>query len=183
MEDVAAHIIAQAQGGDHAAFRTIAQTYSPRLQSVIRRLIRDYETEQDILQDVLTKAYIQLPRFRGDSSLGTWLHRIAYTTCLNHLRSVRRAPQHEVINEEEVAVLSPSMFDEMDGELIRSVLQSELEKLSPLYAVVVDLFYIQELRYEDIVRVTGMPMGTVKARLSRARNMLRDAVLSKLGEK
>jgi DNA-directed RNA polymerase specialized sigma24 family protein len=87
-----------------------------------------------------------------------------------------------VINEEEVAVFSASMFDEMDGELIRSVLQSELEKLSPLYAVVVDLFYIQELRYEDIVRVTGMPMGTVKARLSRARNMLRDAVLSKLGE-
>ena len=181
MQDVSSNILSAARDGDHGAFRVIVHTYSPRLHSVIRRLIRDVDTERDMLQEVFTKAYLQLPGFRGDSSLGTWLHRIAYTTCLNHLRSVQRAPRHEELNEDEFVTVSPTLFDDLDGDLIRQVLREELENLSPLYAVVIDLFYVQECTYDDIARITGLPLGTVKARLNRGRTALRDAVMKRLG--
>ncbi|MFM7775034.1 MAG: RNA polymerase sigma factor [Candidatus Kapaibacterium sp.] len=181
MHDVPSNILTAAQDGDHGAFRVIVHTYSPRLHAVIRRMIRDTDTERDILQEVFTKAFLQLPRFRGDASLGTWLHRIAYTTSLNHLRSIQRAPRHEELNEEEFVSVHATLFDDMDGEHIRTVLREQVENLPPVYAVVIDLFYVQECKYEQIATITGAPIGTVKARLNRGRKMLRDAVMSKLG--
>ena len=73
------------------------------------------------------------------------------------------------------------MFDELDAEQIQLVLREVMDNLSPLYAVVIDLFYVQECSYEEIARITNAPMGTVKARLNRGRKVMRDAVMAKLG--
>ena len=89
----------------------------------------------------------------------------------------------EPLDEESDAVwMEPEIFDDLDRETIETVLREELERMAPTYAAVLDLFYVKDCSYAEIVRVTGMPLGTVKTRLNRGRALLKDALLQRLPE-
>ncbi len=85
-------MIAQARRGDHGAFTALVAHYDDRLRALAFHVLGDPDATRDALQDAYVKAYVGLPGFRGESEIGTWLHRIVYTTCLNHLRSTSRRP-------------------------------------------------------------------------------------------
>ena len=91
--EVADTVIAAARRGDHQAFTALVSHYDDRLRALAFRLLHDPEATRDALQDAYVKAYVGLSGFRGESEVGTWLHRIVYTTCLNHLRSTARRPR------------------------------------------------------------------------------------------
>ena len=88
-DDVGARLLAAACRGEHSAFVAIRRHYDRRLRLVAYRLLRDRELVDDALQDVALKAFAALPQFRGEASVGTWLHRITHTTCLDYLRRSR----------------------------------------------------------------------------------------------
>lgn len=162
-------------------FRDFVDTYRVKAFSMARRMLKNDEDARDAVQESFVRAFRNMHRFRGDASIGTWFYRIVYTTCLNILRSQHRIPLHESLNENEPSVwIEPEIFDTIDKDTIESVLREEMSAMPALYAVVIDLFYVQECSYEQIVRVTGMPLGTVKTRLNRGRLMLRDAIRLRL---
>src|SRR5450759_1948163 len=88
-----AHVGDAARRGNHQAFTALVSHYDDRLRALAYHLLHDPEATRDALQDAYVKAYVGLSGFRGESELGTWLHRIVYTTCLNHLRSIARRPR------------------------------------------------------------------------------------------
>jgi RNA polymerase sigma-70 factor, ECF subfamily len=85
-------VLDRARSGDQEAFTALVRHYDPGLRGLAFRLLGDRERMDDALQETYVKAFRALPRFRGDSALGTWLYRIAYNACLDELERSRRAP-------------------------------------------------------------------------------------------
>lgn len=162
------------------AFSTLVTTYKDRALSLALRLLKDRDDAEDALQEAFVKAYQGMAAFRGEAQTGTWFFRIVYNTCLNVLKKRRRQPVHDVLDEDIASVWTePAVFDTIDRAVLEDVLREELECMPPLYAAVMDLFYVQECSYEQICRITAMPLGTVKTRLNRGRSLLRAAVLAR----
>src|SRR5690242_19169631 len=82
--------VIKAQSGDHSAYERLYHVYKHRVLSVCLRIVRQREEAEDLLQQVFLQAYLKLYQFRGDSSIGTWLHGIALNECFQHLRKERR---------------------------------------------------------------------------------------------
>lgn len=176
-------IIERAASGDGAAVRDIVEAFQQRAMSLALRMLKDQSTAEDAVQESFIRMYRSLANFRYDSQFSTWFYRIVYTTCLNVLRAQRRMPLMDPLDEETTpSWIEPEVFDQLDRSLIESVLMEEFANMSPTYAAVMDLFYVKECSYEEIVRVTGMPLGTVKTRLNRGRAALRDALLKRIPE-
>lgn len=176
-------IIERAASGDGAAVRDIVEAFQQRALSLALRMLKDRSSAEDAVQESFIRMYRSLSNFRYDSQFSTWFYRIVYTTCLNVLRAQRRMPLMDPLDEETAPVwIEPEVFDHLDRSLIESVLMEEFANMSPTYAAVMDLFYVKECSYEEIVRVTGMPLGTVKTRLNRGRAVLRDALVKRIPE-
>lgn len=174
-------IIERAASGDGAAVRDIVEAFQQRALSLALRMLKDRSSAEDAVQESFIRMYRSLSNFRYDSQFSTWFYRIVYTTCLNVLRAQRRMPLMDPLDEETAPVwIEPEVFDHLDRTLIESVLMEEFANMSPTYAAVMDLFYVKECSYEEIVRVTGMPLGTVKTRLNRGRAVLRDALVKRI---
>ncbi len=181
--DADREVVERVLGGEQDAFRLLVEAYQKKAFGLAVQMLKDDVAARDAVQEAFVRAYRGLSSFKGNSTFATWFYRIVYTTCLNVLRSQRRMPVMEQLDEESEAVwIEPEIFDEMDRETIESVLQEELERMSPTYAAVLDLFYVKDCSYAEIVRVTGTPLGTVKTRLNRGRTLLKEALLQRLPE-
>ncbi len=150
------------------------------------RMLRDRRDAEEALQDAFVRAFKALPRFQGRSSFSTWLYRIVFNVCSSALerRSLGTVSLSAETEEGAAAIQLPSAELSPDLQLesseVQKVILEEIEKLPEVYGTTFTLFVIQELSYEEIVEVVGVPLGTVKARLFRARMMLRDAVARRL---
>ncbi|MCX6139865.1 MAG: sigma-70 family RNA polymerase sigma factor [Candidatus Kapabacteria bacterium] len=173
-------IIDRVLSGDQQAFALLVAAYQQKALSLAERLLQNRYEAEDLVQDAFVKAYTSLASFRGGSSFATWFYRIVYTTCLNALQKQRRMPREELLDGESALTwIEPKIFDEIDNNVIERVLREEMGLMPPLYAVVMELFYGEECSYEQIVKITGMPIGTVKTRLNRGRLLLRTALLKR----
>jgi RNA polymerase sigma-70 factor, ECF subfamily len=168
-------LVAAAKDGDSEAFMVILDVHDRMLRSIAFRILGDRDQMDDVLQDVALKAFVGLPKFRGDSSLATWLYRIAYTTCLNRLRGVRRTvslPDPEEEDEHRLhSVLSSA--DNADAVIRRVELAAALASLTPQQRAVVALVLEGGLDHHTAAEVLGIPMGTLASRLAAARTALR----------
>jgi RNA polymerase sigma-70 factor (ECF subfamily) len=173
--DIDALVVGRARQGDRAAFAGIVRHYDARLRALAYRLVRDRDRMDDVLQEVYVKAYRGLPRFKGDSALGTWLYRITYNACLDDLR--RRPAVAAVPYEPDAAaaVVDPGIGP-ADVAALRHDLAVALDRLPPDQRAAVMLVDAYGLDYADAAGVLGVRVGTVASRLSRARAALRDAL-------
>jgi RNA polymerase sigma-70 factor, ECF subfamily len=168
--------LAAATGGDRAAFVAIVDRYDERLRSLAYHMVRDREATRDVLQDAYVKAYLGLPGFREDADLGTWLYRIVYTTCLNHLRSVSRRPQATGDDPRPVLERRGGRGDpigEVDASLDFAEVLRSLPAEQRAAVVLVDAW---GLGFARAAEVLGVPQGTVASRVATARNKLRPAL-------
>ena len=181
--DADREVVERVLGGERDAFRHLVEAYQRKAFGLAVQMLKDDAAARDAVQEAFVRCYRGLKTFKGNSTFATWFYRIVYTTCLNVLRAQRRAPVMEQLDEEsDAGWIEPEVFDDLDRETIELVLQEELERMSPAYAAVFDLFYVKDCSYAEIVRVTGMPLGTVKTRLNRGRSLLKDALLQRLPE-
>ena len=161
--------VAAARRGDCEAFVRMLKHYDSRLRALSYRLLRDPDLMDDALQDAALKAYQALPGFRGDSAVGTWLYRITYTTCLDHLRRERRF---------QLLTAADAIFDDADDDPCDIVtrwtdLESALDALPVEQRALIVLVHQYGYDYRSAAEVVGIPEGTVSSRLAAARAKLR----------
>jgi len=175
-------LVRQVVGGNGAAFGPIVRRYQDRLYNTVLRMVGSAEDARDLVQEVFIKAYENLASFKGTSSLYTWLFRIAVNTSLSHRRKrkwVRMAGPAVDPSDGESCGDWP---DPAEGNPAREVLAAETEarvqqalsELDGEHRTVVVLRDIQHCDYREIADILGVPTGTVKSRLHRARLLLRD---------
>ncbi|MEW5918055.1 MAG: sigma-70 family RNA polymerase sigma factor [Gemmatimonadota bacterium] len=170
-------LITRVLDGDRAAARALYEAHVHRVHRLVFRLCGDEDLTHDLTQDVFIRAFEQLPRFRGEAALGTWLHRIAVSVTLNALRKVRRLATREQSIDAEGSHAA-SLADERptsDPDL-RDRLTKAIEALPPGARASVILHDIEGYTHVEIAEMLGIAVGTSKARLFDARARLRQAL-------
>ena len=172
------------QQDDHKAFTVIVDRYKHKIHWLVRRMVGSADVE-DLTQEVFLRVYQAIPRFQGRSTFRTWIYRIARNLCLTELQRRGRRGEHvslEEEGEEKVHRLLPEPQKGLEEEIerrdfCRSV-WALVEKLPTHHRTALTLFYVQQVRYEEIADIMDIPMGTVKTYIHRARLRLRDLLLA-----
>lgn len=170
-------LIAAALAGQQQAFGQLVIRYQDRLFNGVVRMLRCEELAADVVQDTFVLAWRKLDRFAGRSGFYTWLFRIARNQALSRLRA--RKPMASLDDQEWSAadrVISgePAPDAELQKEDDRMQLEQALARLSEEHRSILVLREMEELDYEQIAEALGVPVGTVRSRLFRARLQLRD---------
>jgi RNA polymerase sigma-70 factor (ECF subfamily) len=165
--------------GDPSAFEALVRKYQDRVYNLCRYMLQDPQNAQDAAQDAFLKAYRRLKDFRPDSSLYTWIYRITITTCLDYRRKLRREAFRSEPLTEDLPSAEPLPEQAYESGEIPQSIQRALQKLPEKLRAAIVLREIEELSYEEIAEVLHTSPGTVKSRISRAREQLRH-ILSKI---
>lgn len=166
-------LIARAADGDRTAARTLYDAHVERVHRIAYRLCGDADLAEDLTQDVFVQVFRRLGQFRGESSFGTWLHRVALTVSLNALRKVKRLRQREtelddaLHHEHEDGALEPDLRDR---------LRAAIEALPEGIRVALVMHTIEGFSHAEIGEALGIAEGTSKARVFDARARLRKAL-------
>jgi RNA polymerase sigma-70 factor (ECF subfamily) len=162
------------QLGERAAFDDLIARWHAPLWAFVRRLTGDDDAARDILQDVWLRVIRGIPRLRDGARLRAWLFGIARRTLMDHLRvqyASTRAVDHEV-DVDDIAI--EPLVDGIDDV---DALDRAVEALPLLEREAVTLFYLRELSLNDIAETLSVPVGTVKSRLFRGRQRLRQRMI------
>lgn len=169
-------LIERCQRGDDEAFRELIEQHKRLVFALIARSIRDQARAEELAQEVFLRVYRGLRYFRGEARLATWIYRIA----INVLAEERRPGRPIVVSLDEPAPgrdgprFEPGGNDRAFGDLeLQDRLGKAIERLPAQYQVLVNGHYLKGLRYEDLAEALGLPMGTVKTHLHRAKRLLR----------
>ena len=163
-ESLVAHYVA----GEGRAFDEIVTRYERRVYAVAFRMCNDADAAKDVTQDVFVSALKTLRKFRGDAQLGTWFHRVAVNSSLDHLRrSKRRRESGEV--DPGVASTDPGPEELAAGASRAAEVRRALTKLSDEHRAVLVLCDLEGCDYAEVSKALDIPLGTVKSRIHRAR--------------
>ena len=168
-------LVGRARRGDLSAFGELVERHREVVYRVSARMVGVDEAE-DVTQDAFLRAFHRLDRFRGESPFRSWLLRIAHNAALDALdrrrrdpvASDERGPDHDA-HVEARASADRTPADELEITERRQRLETKLEGLRPSHRAVLVLRDLEGLAYEEIAELTEMPLGSVKARLHRAR--------------
>ena len=159
--------------GDRAAARSLYDQHVRRVFQVAYRLLGDRDQAEEATQDTFVKAFSRLESFRGEASLGTWLHAIAVSMALTALRRKKRRLFREADLED--ASTLPDVRSESEPDL-KERLRQAIEALPEKFRIQVVLHDIEGFTHGEIARMTGVPEGTCKTRLMGGRAKLREAL-------
>lgn len=173
-------MIRQVLAGDKDAFRLLVENYQNLVAHVVFRMVKCREDREDICQDVFMKIYQNLPNFRGQSKLSTWIARIAYNTCINHLEKKRALVSDDLLIENYVSENSDdSVHKDIEEGDIKEKLTALIELLPEIFRIVITLYHLEGMKYQEISQVLDKPEGTIKSYLYRARQLLKVALEKK----
>lgn len=176
-------LVRRIQKGDETAFTLLVRRYQHKIFSLVYRVVGIPEETEDVAQEVFATVYRSIENFRGESRFSTWLYRVAVNHCKNHLKYLKRRNFHRAQDLDETPerdinyAVSLSYADpeqQVVGRQIENILQQEINALEEEHRVLIVLRDIQNLSYEEIAQVTGLVPGTLKSRLHRARNALKN---------
>jgi RNA polymerase sigma-70 factor (ECF subfamily) len=147
------------------------------------------EDRKDIAQDIYLKTFHSLSGFKFQSKLSTWIARITYNTCLSWIEKKKLVLPGNLHEEDkhpaqmETSYNSSVKSGESESRLFQKelsgILQIEIDRLPPVYQTLIILFHQESMSYEELMQITGLPEGTIKSSLFRARKMLKENLLSK----
>lgn len=180
-----AGLIQDAQQGDLEAFNRLILAYQDRVYNQAFRVLGEYQSADDATQEAFISAYKNIRSFRG-GSFRAWLLRIVTNACYDELRRKKRRPTTplEPVDDEGDEIESPHWIAD-PGELpednvarseLANAIQACLDQLTEDFRVVVVLVDVQGLDYLEASEVIGKPLGTIKSRLARARNRMKDCL-------
>lgn len=177
-EDTA--LIQQALNGDQNAFSRLRQKYHDAIFNLIYRMVREKDEVEDLTQEAFIKAFASLATFNNEYAFSTWLYKIATNNCIDHIR--RKKLQTFSIDkpieskESDFSFELPDSTYEPDQEMISSqrkkLLDDAINSLPEKYRQVIIMRHQEELEYQEIARILKLPLGTVKAHIFRARELL-----------
>ncbi len=173
-------MIQRVLAGDTAAERALYDQHVDRVYRLAYRLAGgDQDLAQDFTQEAFVRAFDRLQAFQGRSAFATWLHAITVSVSLNGLRKLKRHRQREADLDEAALVYHNGREAEPD---LKTKLRNAIAALPERYKTVFLMYDVEGYTHEEIGNVLGLPVGTSKARLSRAREKLREALADFAGE-
>ncbi|WAC09251.1 RNA polymerase sigma factor [Dyadobacter pollutisoli] len=175
-------IVEKVLSGNTRAFGMIMKQTEGLVAQIVFKMISNREERRDIAQDIYLKVFQKLDSFRFQAKLSTWIARIAYNTCINHLEKHQSRTFKDLENmqaDDETGNAQEHVDqNDMEEKLIsaefNTMLQVELDKLPEIYKLLITLYHYEELSYSEIGQIVNLPEGTVKNYLFRARKMLRE---------
>ena len=169
-------LVRQILDGNNNAFRFLVAKYQRLVLHVVGRVVQRNDEIEDICQEVFIKVFRQIKKFRGDSRLSTWIATIAYNTSISYYRKIQRRGEQSY--DEQPLLMGNKKDDSMNHKTVekeeaKRILLKMIEKLPVNYRTVLTLYHLEEFSYKEIEEITGMPDGTIKSYLSRARKLLK----------
>ncbi|MBL7969971.1 MAG: sigma-70 family RNA polymerase sigma factor [Prolixibacteraceae bacterium] len=167
-------LINQILNGNMNAFTFLVNRYQKLVVHITGRLIQRQDELEDVCQDVFLKVFQNLGKYRGECKLSTWIATIAYNTGINYLRKFKKGDE---VNPDDSAVLrNLTDFRSADYERadLHRYIRGQIENLPVQYRTVLTLFHLEEFSYQEIEQITGMPEGTIKSYLFRAKALLKE---------
>jgi RNA polymerase sigma-70 factor (ECF subfamily) len=181
------YLIEKVLSGKTALFSTIIKNTERLVAQIVFKMIANNEDRKDIAQDIYLKTFKMLGSFKFQSKLSTWIGQIAYNTCLNYLKKKKlKLLEYDIENETQEEALenfsnNVNLDNDTEKQLFQKqlseILSIEIEKLQPIYKVLINLYHNEELSYLEISQITQLPEGTVKNYLFRARKTLKENLL------
>ena len=178
--------------GDQRKFEQIITLYERLVTHIVFRMVSDDLDREEICQEVFIKVYQNLGGFQFKAKLSTWIGKITYNMCINFIRKEKPALYDDLYrednqNNEQISfaekteslhsrINQPDMLVEKSArtELIRNM----IEKLPVQYKIILTMFHLDEFKYDEIAEITGIPEGTIKSHLFRARKMLKENLIA-----
>jgi RNA polymerase sigma-70 factor (ECF subfamily) len=191
-----ARLVERLAARDERAFNALVRAYERRVFALVLRMLGNRAEGEDLAQEVFVQVFKAVGSFRGESKLSTWIYRIAINLCKNRNKYLRvrhagdqdqldavqeRVPMGEVSRANVAQIERPD--DMMAGKQVERIVQRAILELEPTFRECLVLRDVEDLSYEEIGQITGLPEGTVKSRIHRARAQLKELVEQALGEK
>ncbi|MFN2512626.1 MAG: RNA polymerase sigma factor [Pyrinomonadaceae bacterium] len=178
-------LVATATTGAEGSFEELVRRYQRPISAYVCRMVGDYEAALDLTQEIFIKVYGSLARYRSEFKFSTWIYKIAHNAAVDHLR--RNAGRERSLScgiegdqyELPIESGSPSPEQQSERRERRLEIEAVVRSLPNAYRELIVLRHSQDLTYEEIVEVTGLPLGTVKNRLFRAREMMRQQFIGR----
>jgi RNA polymerase sigma-70 factor (ECF subfamily) len=193
-KDEDSQFVALCQGGEPAAFEVLVRRHQKRMFNIAYRMTGDYEDAGDVVQEAFLSAYRTIKQFRGEAKFSTWLYGIVVNHARNRIRQAGSRAYHEPVSLDDPPARAEGTpaFDPPSREipavdvLVRKETQEKVQGcingLEKEHGEIIILRDIQGFSYEEITQMLGIPDGTVKSRLSRARNALKDSLKKVFGD-
>jgi RNA polymerase sigma-70 factor (ECF subfamily) len=172
-------LVARAVAGREDSFEELVRRYQRPIAAYVYRMVGDYEAALDLTQEVFIKVYNSLARYRSEFKFSTWIYKIAHNSAVDHLR--RHSTREQSLmkdfegEQRELPIESHRLSPEQESERAerRVEIEQVVRQLPSAYRELVLLRHSHDLSYDEIAHVTGLPLGTVKNRLFRARELMR----------
>ena len=180
--------------GDIDAFEILVRKYQKKMFNFAYRMVGSYDEACEIVQDTFVSAYRNLKRFEGKALFSTWLYTIAINLSKNRMRKIRTQLYHEQLSihdpvqtnngemQREFASKEPSVLERLERRDIQEEVQKCISALDPEFREVLILKDIQGFSYDEISGMLTIPEGTVKSRLFRARDAIKDCLRKVMGD-
>jgi RNA polymerase sigma factor (sigma-70 family) len=183
------HLVDRVLRGDTRAFATIIKNTENLVAQIVFKMVPVVEDRKDLAQDIYLKTFHSLGGFKFQSKLSTWIARIAYNTCLSwiekkkpilsgNLHEAEAWQNHSTETQHHYAAVSNDSEGQVFRKELSALLRKEIDKLPVIYQTLITLFHHESMSYEELTQITGLPEGTVKSHLFRARKMLKENLLS-----
>ena len=174
-------LVARILEGDRDRFTELVRRYEKRLVNYVYRITHRYEEAHDLAQEIFVKVYLALDRYDPKYQFSTWLFRIAQNASIDALRkkslpevSLARPTEDEPQKEREFADTGISPYRALKNKQLAAAIDKAVGNLPPDYRELIQLRHFAELSYEEIATMKKLPLGTVKNKLFRARNLLKN---------
>ncbi len=179
--------VAEALAGKESSYNKLVDKYQKPLYFHIRKMIKEVELVEDLVQEVFMKAFHNLSTYSNEYAFSTWLYRIATNHTIDYLR--KKKLQTLSIDEPyktkdgEMEIQLPDESFSTDSQVIKKerkqIVQDAIENLPEKYKAVIEMRHMEEKSYQEIADILDLPLGTVKAHIFRARELLYKALIDK----
>ena len=188
MDATEKNLVELSAGGDIEAFETLIQAHQKKVYNIALRMTRNAEDAQELAQDTFVRAFVAIKKFRCEASFSTWLYRITMNVCTDFLRKRNKAvvvsmEQGAVGSENEQPIQLPEEGpgpDELsEKRQLKKLVRQAMDSLSAEHRQVLVLRDLMDLSYKDIANTLDVSEATIKSRINRAREGLKQVILKK----
>jgi len=185
-EDV--ELVKRAKAGDLKAYDALIRSYKNSVYNIVYRMVHNRQEAEDLTQDAFIKAFNSLKSFNEEYAFSTWLYKIATNNCIDFFRKRKLKTysmdqnihyKDEEIRQEYAVSEKNAVESLIENEKVK-IIRGAIKKLPEKYRIVIEMRHHEEKSYDEIAEALGLPLGTVKARIFRAREMLKGLLKNQL---
>lgn len=168
-------LVEKAKKGDDNAFEQLLFRYEKQIFGYLLRFVNQKENAEDVTQETFIKVYRSLATFDPEYKFKTWLYTVATHTAYDWLRKAKRNHELFIIDDPEnefETIDESTAYNDLEMKENKELIDNAIQKIKPAYQTVIQMFYRDELSYEEIAQVLNLPLNTVKTHLSRAKKAL-----------